>query len=196
MTRLIERVIDREVKATQDLRDAEKRKDEHHEKVVRPGIYKFVNELLPIVGDETIKFSATLDGRFYKLDTKYPHPEIATRQYKVERSGPYEHLKGTTTDGYSLTVHYWDQRGAWNGPYSPGKPGWTGVNAYHEYLVLEHLAQSEEKRNPYRPKDALLVLLDKFAELAEKKKLTEEELTALNVLQAQHRDQALMRDVR
>ena len=193
---LAQKVIDREVKAQQDLRDAERRKSEHHEKIVRPGIERLTKELLSIIGDKTVKFTATVDGRFYKLDPEKPHPNIQTREYKVERAGPYDHLKATIPGGWSLSVQEWHRHGSWDGPYSPGKPGWTGVNAYHEYLVLEHLAQSEENRNPYNPKDALLVLLDKFAELAGKKKLTEEELTALNVLQAQHRDPALMRDYR
>lgn len=181
-------MLDQVTKAGDDYAAALRRKDDHSTWVWAEVSRRSI-ALAEIIGRKSVEFTASLDGRFHKLDPKEPRPDIRSRQYKVERSGPYEHLDNK----YSVSIQVWEDHATWDGPYRPGKPGWGHVHCWHALQVLEYLAKDAEKPNAHNPKDAMKILLNLCERLASEKKLSDDEIEALHTLQHSGRDSALYR---
>jgi len=178
---------DRKKEAERQLAAAKERAFAHSRDVIDPEIKKLTEKLIPKLDNQDVRFTASLDGRFLHLDPERPYPDVQPRQYRVK----------VTSFGNSIyiSVDYWHENGAWDGPRSQGRPGWTHAEGWHKLQALEFLAKHEPRRDPETWPDAMHILVAFCERAAAEGKLTTDEAAALNTVQCHHRDKAMYRNL-
>jgi hypothetical protein len=141
-------------------------------------------KLIPRLTEE-IRFTATLDGRYRRLSTTSPGPDVRTREYRAV----VETLRGGGPDVTYIHVQHWGS--VWANAYG-NKPGWEHTEGWHKFQVLQLLSSEVPEIDADSERGAILILL---RALNGKKglKLSRQEWAALNLLQERYQDQALKR---
>lgn len=177
-------------------RAAVQRKDDYMTNVVRPEIVSLsviVCKKLFETSDASWEgktrdtfVTLTVDTRFSALDPEHPLPEIEVDgKYKVcAQKNYYDHE-------YYVHVEHWHRHAVWNGSYSPGKPGWRGIDYWHKLQVLRELARCDKNLNDPKTKEGAFNILMRFCEEhAAAGTMTPEVQAALLVMQDARRDPA------